>query len=238
MRDQYAGDLSDLLKLALLRALATDDKTIGVGWYYNSQHDGRYQDGRHREYCDDPTWKVVDSVLFEALRDLPGRSVKALEELQIWPSETRFHRAHIQLRNRQSWALGMKDSLQKASIVFLDPDNGIGCASERHATVAEVAAMRQPGRALVLIKFPGHTESHDTQIETYHGLLRDQAGAVSVITLRTCVCVAVVNKNGLPQRVPRIRWFTIIDADDCLIERAGRFARKLNGIENCKADIV
>jgi len=90
---------------------------------------------------------------------------------------------------------------------------------------------------LVLIKFPGHGEKHDKRIEAYHGLLRSQAGAVSIATVRTCVSVTVVNKRGLRQKVPRIRWFTIVDADEVLIERAKQFARKLEGIEGCKASL-
>jgi len=45
MRDQYARDISDLLKLALLRALVDESETLGVGWYYNPVNDGR-PDGR------------------------------------------------------------------------------------------------------------------------------------------------------------------------------------------------
>ncbi|HEY3823325.1 MAG TPA: hypothetical protein VGL82_02150 [Bryobacteraceae bacterium] len=54
MRDQYAGDLSDLLKFSLLRALALADRSIGVACYYNPKRD-RPQEGRHREYCDEPS---------------------------------------------------------------------------------------------------------------------------------------------------------------------------------------
>lgn len=237
MRDQYAGDVSDLLKFAFLRALAAEDKTIGVGWYYNPEHDGRFQDGSHREYCNEPKWKTVDLPLFKALTELQERTVMALEKLPIWPVKTRFHRIPVPSRNRQSWAADMKSTLQEASIIFLDPDNGIGSADDRHTTVEEVAAMRRPGQAVVLIKFPGR-ENHVIQIEAYHGLLRAQTGSVSIVTVRTCVSVEVVNKNGRLQRLPRIRWFTMVDADSALIERAEQFARKLNGIENCKADIV
>jgi hypothetical protein len=131
----------------------------------------------------------------------------------------------------------MQADLQDASIVFLDPDNGVGNASERHTTVAEVAAMRQSGRVVVLIKFPGRT-NHEQQIAAYHRLLHAQTGALSVVTLRTCVSIAVVNKTGLLRGVPRIRWFTIVDADDASIARVRQFAQKLNGIEKCKAEVV
>jgi hypothetical protein len=238
MRDQYAGDVSDLLKFAFLRVLAADNKAIGVAWYYNPEHDGRFQDGRHREFCDESKWKALDLPLFNALKELPERSVKALEESPIWPLKTRFHRLPVPpTRNRPSWAIDMKNTLQEASIVFLDPDNGVGAASERHTTVEEIAAMRRPGRAVVLIKFPKR-ENHDLQVKKHHGLLKAQTGAARLVTVRTCVSVAVVNKRRTLQRVPRNRWFTIVDADDVLIERAKQFACNLNGIEKCTADVV
>lgn len=242
MRDQYAGDVSDLLKIAFLRTLAADDRTIGVGWYYNPEHDGRYQDGRHRDYCDEPKWEVFDVPLYTALREMrksAERSVKVLEELPIWPHNTLFHRVSVPFAEKRGvWAADMKSMLREASIIFLDPDNGLGTLSKRHTIVGEVKAMRQPGRAVVLIKFPGHGEKHARQIETYHNLLRDQAGAESIATVCTCVSVSVVNKNGLRQRVPRVRWFTIIDAGEVLIERAKQFVHRLNGIEKCGAGVV
>jgi hypothetical protein len=186
MRDQYAGDVSDLLKFAFLRKLAADDKTIGVGWYYNPTHDGRVKDGRHRKDCDESKWKSLDLALFNALRELPERSVAVLERLPIWPLKTRFYRIPVpSVGDRHSWAVDMKMVLQEASIIFLDPDNGVGSVSERHTTIAEITAMRQLGRAVVLIKFPGR-ENHDRQIDAYHSLL-GETGAVSMITVRTCV---------------------------------------------------
>lgn len=237
MRDQYAGDVSDLLKFALLRTLSAGDRTLGVGWYYNPEHDGR-KDGCHREYCEEPKWKSFDADLLKALRKLPERSVNALEKLPIWPTKTRFHHNPVKsAENRDSWASDMKAALQETNIIFLDPDKGVGDASERHATFAEVAAMRQPGRAIVLIKFPKR-EEHGRQTEEYHSLLQTKSGALSVVTVKTCVSVEILNKKGLLQEVPRVRWFTLVDADDALIERAKQFARKLNGIEKCKADVV
>ena len=53
MRDQYAGDVSDVLKFAFLRALAGADRTLGIAWYYAPGDDGR-ADGRHLEWRDEP----------------------------------------------------------------------------------------------------------------------------------------------------------------------------------------
>ncbi len=226
MRDQYAGDISDLLKLALLRALVGAGETLGVGWYYNPVNDGR-PDGRYREYCEEIKWGVLDSALWNALRELPQRSVDALEKLSIWPPGSRFHRVAVPpMQRRGSWALDMKAALNGCSIVFLDPDNGIGL-TERHATIHEVVTMRQPGRALMLIKFPARV-NHVRQLEAYHASLRGQTHCSSLVTLRTIVW----NKR------PTQRWFTIIDADDALVTRAERFVHALNGIEGCKGDII
>jgi hypothetical protein len=47
MRDQYAGDISDVLKFAFLGTLAGTDRRLGIAWYYLSGDDGR-PDGRWR----------------------------------------------------------------------------------------------------------------------------------------------------------------------------------------------
>jgi hypothetical protein len=235
MRDQYAGDISDFLKFALLRALG-DGKPLGVGWYYNPKHDGRYQDGRHREYCDEPKWEVLDPTLFYALRKIPVRSVEALEKMPIWPPQTRFHRDPIPSKDRERWSDGMAGALRQTSLIFLDPDNGLGEATNRHATTAEVRRLRGRGKSVVLIKFPGR-EKHEIQMSKHHEMLRNQIGTESVTTLQTCVSVMVVNKNGKFQRIPRIRWFTIIDANAGLIQRADAFACRLDRIEHCKASL-
>jgi hypothetical protein len=235
MRDQYAGDISDMLKLALLRTVAGDDRTVGVGWYYNPVHDDRV-DGCHRIDFEDPRLKFLDPVLFNALTGLPERSVTALESLPIWPPKTRFHRTPVpSTRGRHSWAEEMKSFLREAAIVFLDPDNGLGKISERHTTVKEIALMRKPGRAVVVIKFPERQE-HDRQVEGYHGFLQ-QTGAVSIVTIRTTVCVRVTNKGGLHRWIPRDRWFTILDADDVVAERTREFALRLKQVEKCMARV-
>ena len=227
MRDQYAGDVSDLLKFAFLRVLAAGDRTVGVAWYYNRANDRR-RDGCRREYCDEPKWKYLDPTVWNALKELPERSVDALERLGIWPAQTHFYGVPVPVKgSRQSWVENMKRALQGCGIVYLDPDSGVGKTSKRHATVAEIEAMRQPGRAVVVIKFPART-NHDTQLREFHEMLRGQTGAVCIATLRTRVSL----------RYPSVRWFTIVDVDDVLVERAKQFARTLNGITNCSADVV
>jgi hypothetical protein len=236
MRDQYAADVSDLLKFAFLRTLAADDRSLGVGWYYNPANDGR-PDGRHREYLAEAKWNTLDAPLFAALVSLPQPpSVHGLEKLPIWPSATCFHRVPVPISgSREAWAVSMLSALDQASIVFLDPDNGVGAVSQRHATVAEIASLRKPGRTIVLIKFPGRDKTHAEQVEKYHSAIRSGAGALSTVTVRTNV---FVRASELAHWVPRARWFTLVDADDQLIERAAQFAARLNRIDKCSAHVV
>jgi hypothetical protein len=91
MRDQYAGDVSDVLKFAFLRALAGADRKLGVGWYYVPDDDGRL-DGRHLEWRNEPAWCQLDKELHAGLVTLRERSVAALEQAAIWPRGSLFHR--------------------------------------------------------------------------------------------------------------------------------------------------
>ena len=234
MRDQYAGDVSDVLKYALLRELAASGRRLGVAWYYNPTPDGR-NDGRHTEYLMEGKWLSLDRPLITALRALSERSVGAVERLPIWPDATRFHRAPVPgRRSRNDWARTMTSSLEGTGIVFLDPDNGLGGCSPRHATLEEVKSLRRPGeRTIVLIKFPGRVP-FDQQQASFHESLRTGTGADRIRTIRTSVTVPTAN-GGV---VPRLRWFTLIDCDDLLAARLGRFADRVNAIPGARATIA
>ena len=85
MRDQYAGDVSDVLKFAFLRALAGADRKLGIAWYYAPGDDGS-PDGRHLEWRNEASWRLLDKELHAGLATLPERSIAALERAAIWPN--------------------------------------------------------------------------------------------------------------------------------------------------------
>ena len=99
MRDQYAGDVNDVLKFALLRTLAGTDRTLGVAWYYAPGDDGGTS-GRHLDWSSESAWRVLDEELHKGLVTLPERSVAALEQMAAWPRGTRFHREPMPVRAR------------------------------------------------------------------------------------------------------------------------------------------
>ncbi|MFN9606450.1 MAG: hypothetical protein ACK6A7_23835 [Planctomycetota bacterium] len=224
MRDQYAGDISDYLKFAFLRAVAGGYEKLGMAWYYLPGHDGR-PDGQHREYLEQPVWAALDDPLHLALQNLPQRTVASLESLKIWPKATSFHRAPVGAPTRPEWVESMVADLDESDLIFLDPDNGLGQHRNKHAHVADLMALQRPRRAMAIIKFPGRNMSHAMQISSLHQQLFD-AGFREPITLSTCV--SIVGQNG--RTVPRHRFFTLVDGTNQARQRVSAFAARLNSL--------
>jgi hypothetical protein len=233
VRDQYAGDVSDILKFAFLRSLAGSDRTLGVAWYYALGDDGRV-DGRHLEWRDEPAWRQLDAQLHAALSALSERSIAALERATIWPEATVFHGEPVPSRLlRSAWKLRMRAALDSANLVFLDPDNGLGAETEKHATCSEINLLRRPGRAIVIITFPGRSLRHDALAQRLHKQLRVETGAKDVVTLRTNVSVPCADRPRF--YVQRQRWFTVVDPDAELITRARAFASDVACVPRVRA---
>ena len=98
--------------------------------------------------------------------------------------------------------------LDSANIIFLDPDNGVGAETEKHATLTEIQMLRKPGPAIVFITFPGRTMKHDALLRQLHERLACEVGAETVMTLRTNVSVprsAEIGRASCRERVsPRV----------------------------------
>jgi hypothetical protein len=232
MRDQYAGDVSDVLKFAFLRALAGADRKLGVAWYYAPGHDG-CTDGRHLEWIKEPSWQLLDKELHAGLATLPERSVAALEQAAIWPTGKLFHREPMPpLAERIAWGARKRKELDGADLVFLDPDTGIGKASEKHATFSEIRLLRKPKRAIVIITFPHQGKKHDVQLARLHERLAAETHE-NIVTLRTSVSVP----TAAGKYVPRVRWFTVVDADAELHYRAREFETALKSVRRVTAQL-
>lgn len=224
MRDQYAGDISDYLKFAFLRAVAPEFKIIGMAWYYLPGHDGR-PDGQHLEYLEQDEWAELDSPLYIALGNLPQRTVASLERLDFWPAATHFHRTPVGTPTRAAWVDSMVADLDESDLIFLDPDNGLGRHRTKHARVADIVALRRPRRAFAIIKFPGRHATHAIQIASLHQQLINN-GFREPITVSTCVCIA--GRNGL--QIPRHRFFTLVDGSNQARQQVYAFAGRLNSL--------
>ena len=235
MRDQYAGDVSDVLKFAFLRALAGADRTLGIAWYYVPADDGG-ADGRHLEWRNEPAWQRLDAQLYTGLSTLSERSVAALECLTIWPRGSLFHREPMPLsQERRAWGVRMRESLDGADLVFLDPDNGLGPETSKHATFSEIRLLRRPRRAIVFITFPGRSAPHGTLVKRLHERLTVEGEAKTALTLRTNISVPL--SAGSESYVQRQRWFTVVDADAELAVRLRSFAATLDTVPRVRVRV-
>jgi hypothetical protein len=238
MRDQYAGDVTDMIKFSLLRALTGEGRTLGMAWYFVDESDGR-RDGRHREYIDEPGWPELDPAVHAALARVPASSpsVARLEgDPSLWPQRVCFHRAPIVPTARAAWRAEMVAATRDATLVFADPDNGLGEDRVKHASADDVAALSIDGtRPVVFIHFPSRQGSHDEQDRRVRSALVEVGfDDASVLTLRTTVRVPS-QRSG--HRVPRQRFFVIANADAELRERAGSFAARLAAVPHAGANL-
>jgi hypothetical protein len=135
--------------------------------------------------------------------------------------------------DRSSWGTRKRNALYGADLVFLDPDNGIGAESEKHATFSEIRLLRKPGRAIVFITFPGRNLKHDALLRQLHERLTFECDTKNVVTLRTNV--SVPRAPGSSSYVQRQRWFTIVDPDAELDARAQTFSDALASIPRVRA---
>jgi hypothetical protein len=160
--------------------------------------------------------------------------VAALERAAIWPGGTLFHREPVPSRiERGAWGAHKRTFLDGADVVFLDPDNGLGGETEKHATFPEVRLLRKPGRAIVFITFPGRSMPHDALLRQLHERLSVEADATHIITLRTNV--SVLRAGGSCAYVQRQRWFTVVDPDEDLTVRAHAFLAALEVVPRVRA---
>ena len=136
------GDIGDLAKLGLLRALSRGKRQLGVAWYLYPHEEG--PDGQHIEYLDQPEiWRPLDPDLFDGLQgiitrwqnDEVERSVTDGRYLGLLPGAVFagemlcYHPRPGGEQNRSDWRGGWFESvterLRDCDIVFADPDNGL-----------------------------------------------------------------------------------------------------------------
>jgi hypothetical protein len=129
MKDQYAADINDYLKYALLRTLSTVHAgTLHVCWMRTAS-DGR-SDGSRLAYLANPVeFRSLDPLVFDELTRIVAcgaRSVRAVEKSAILP-RARFHGALLNDLDatRRRYFDRVWSALGDDDLVFFDPDNGL-----------------------------------------------------------------------------------------------------------------
>lgn len=130
MKNQYFGDINDYKKYSLLRHLNGHGKiTTAVCWML-TQNDLR-PDGHRIEYLREPDkWRRFDPVVYDHLREQviehQNRKVSSIESSAILRN-CRFYSEIIQdnSASRKEYLKYFLEFSRDATLVFLDPDNGI-----------------------------------------------------------------------------------------------------------------
>ncbi len=133
MKNQYVGDINDYIKYSIIRQLAA---TIGgngvmVCWMLTPD-DGR-TDGSLRGYLDAPErFRPFDPPVYDALAALRRgpRSVAAVESHCLIDTAEYFSGVLVdRLDARRAYFATLWRAVRPASLVFFDPDNGLGVPS-------------------------------------------------------------------------------------------------------------
>ena len=147
MQDRYAGDVGDFGKFGLLRHLCgvtAQDKhpslKPGVIWY-RVDDESHNADGCHICYLqnspvNDRRFGACDKTLYDALKTMVftdhDRTIAALQRANLLPNATYFpgvvRHGRIQVTcPRDDWFKSAQEQTAGCELVFVDPDNGIGC---------------------------------------------------------------------------------------------------------------
>lgn len=198
MRHIYVGDVGDFGKYGLLRALCGTKFSLGIVWYLTEAEEHN-NDGKHDGYL---KWKSsskrsqfrdCDPDLYDALkqiREQKSLDLSLIEASAIFDSTCKFFAtpvphfegaypgktaAHQRWDDRKRWHLDAMTAVKDASIVFVDPDNGIifdapsdgSRPSHKHAYLDELRGYIDRGQTVVAYHHLGRQKGgHETLIQT------------------------------------------------------------------------
>jgi hypothetical protein len=206
MRHEYAGDVGDYVKYALLRAIcaAAPGLRLGVVWYL-TDHAENGADGRQRPHLTADGWEQLDPKLLAELRRLDklpgGITLEHIEKSPILPGGTVFISepmpgpevpAPTRAGVRALWFDRARTAVAGCDLLFLDPDNGLEVASipanapraGKYAMTVEVAALLATGAGVILYQHGNRTTWPEHRAQILARLTEAHSGNLSVRTLR------------------------------------------------------
>ena len=217
MHIRHIGGIGDFGKFALLRHLM-QNRRLAVCWYLTGAGDGMRGQDKYFDYLGRPgEFRHLAPELFDQLAELvAGRRavadpLTALQRSGVLENAV-FLRQEVPKKAslRPLWAEWVVNSVNGANLVFLDPDNGIQGQrlTHRHVAFAEIAALRQKDRVLII----GHHQSGRKGEVKY---LADQMKSLG------CDSVEIVRL-----RLVTSCLYVILDQDMAMTELTATFVRK------------
>ena len=137
MKNQYAGDVGDLSKFALLKSLRKTfpGEKVGILWYLtpNDPYERETKDGRFTDYeelygCDSYLYRDLQEVVAgEPRRISDFRRVGLMEGITEFDEvlDTSTMTVSSRLDARRAWFGRGLNELADCSMILLDPDNGL-----------------------------------------------------------------------------------------------------------------
>jgi hypothetical protein len=164
MEIRQIGGIGDFGKFALLRHLM-QNRRLAVCWYLTGEGDRTRDHDKHFDYLTRPdAFRHLAPELYDRLAEFAVGSraladpLTALQRSGVLENAV-FVRQEVPKKAslRPLWAKRLVNLVSGANLVFLDPDNGIQGQrlTNRHVAPAEIAALRQKDRALII----GHHQS-------------------------------------------------------------------------------
>jgi hypothetical protein len=161
MQLQYLGGIGDFGKFALLRHLMKDRRLAVCCYLTGGKYETKDRE-RHLDYLERPEdFRHFAPEVFDRLAAFDDGVDDPLAKLQASGilGNAVFLRKEVPKRVsvRRLWGHELAASVGSADLVFLDPDRGIEGKrlTNRHVALAEIKALRLPGRALII----GHRPS-------------------------------------------------------------------------------
>ena len=203
MQDRYAGDIGDFGKYGLLRTLCAEDEhgpalRLGVLWYaFEGDKEQSPGDGRHTSYVHSErggSFEECDPGLFAIMRTIVCRGTRSIAEIEksgALPRDTLYFSRPLKFRGmkpgtpralkRQRWTEAAQRAVRAASVVFVDPDNGLETASVGRLTAKgpkyvyhdDLDALLDGRRSVVVYHHLGR-QQHKQQIKRRLGELQDR----------------------------------------------------------------
>jgi len=165
VKDQYAGDIGDFVKLGLLRYLSTC--SLGIIWYKTSGiefgGDGKFTEYLHRK----SEFREYDHQLFDYFKIMVcedrDRRIARLESILRRADTVYFFGKQVPTGiMRKEWFREACNAVdhRDCELVFVDPDNGIDCTSlvdsvgEKHISSWELAELSRHSSVLAYHHLP------------------------------------------------------------------------------------
>jgi hypothetical protein len=217
MQVRQIGGIGDYGKFALLRHLMKD-RRLAVCWYLTGESGEAKDRERHFDYLKRPDeFRHFAPEVFDDLLEFDGGRaafIDPLAELHLsrMLGNAVFLRQEVPRHAslRQQWLDVLVDSVRGTNLVFLDPDCGIQGKrlTTGHVALAEIAALRESNRALII----GHQQSGRRSEVKF---LADQMRSIG------CDPVEVIRL-----RLVTSRFYVVADHDAAMTALIGTFVKK------------